>query len=319
MSFSFCLNRNELLISCGFGLLFQGIDLNPKGKLIQDSGRLICAVLRILERNRSPSAGHFKEVVSAMLTTEQNPKPPGLSTLEAGSPRSAEGCMSAPPALTKSTRKQFQAIACRFSSTTGYGATAHDKPSHPALFTGAEIANPELYARGNSQNSIPAVISDTTIQRRFSEAISYVTSPSHLGSSNGPNLGYLSFNQSYPASHFPGGLSDKLLVKHEPDRVTGYGRAPPIQFPYDGHGSSEPFSAYVSPSPSSGTHECLPDMWKLYSHPNRHPAPAQSVVSFSEDEGTSGEELSGCDLAGKIGGVLMPSASRFGAPNEFGL
>lgn len=319
MSFSFCLNKNELLISCGFGLLFQGVDLNPRGKLIQDSRRLICSVVKMLERNRSPSAGHFKEVASAILSSERSPKTSGLPTLETEFPQTSEGCMPAPPTLTKSTRKQFQAIACRLSSENGYGAMSNDKRNDPAFKNGSDVANPGLYSRSNGQNSISPAVSDTTMPHRYSEAVNHVTSSCHAGPSNGPCIDYLSFNNSYPASQLVEGLSEKLFIKNEPDRLIGYGRMQQPQFPYDGHGSSEPFSAYVSPSPSSGPHDSLPDMWKFYSDLNNGSAPTQSVVSFSEDEGTSGEELSGGDLGGKIGGIMMPSANGFCAPNRFGL
>ena len=320
MSFSFCLNKNELLISCGFGLLFQGIDLNPKGKLIQDSRRLICSVLRMLERNRSPSAGHFKEVAGAILSIERSPKASGLPTLETGSPPTSEECMPAPPTVTKSTRKQFQAIACRFSSETGYGATSNHKRNDSASNKGSDVANPGLYSRSNGQNSISPGVSDITIQRRYSEALSHITSPCHVGPSSGPSIDYLSFNNSYSGSQLVGGLSEKLLVKNEPDRGIGYGRIQqPPQFPYQCHGSSEMLSAYITPSPSSGPHDCLSDMWKFYSDMNNHSAPTHSVVSFSEDEGTSVEELSSGDLGGKIGGIMMTTANGFCAPNRFGL
>lgn len=317
MSFSFCLNKNELLVSCGFGLLFQGIDLNPEGKLIQDSRKLICSVLRLLERNGSPSAGHFKEVAGAILSTERSPKNLG-TPLETEPLQTSEGCMSAPSTLTKSTRKQFQAIACRFTSDTAYGATSDDKRNDPASKKGSEIANPGLCSRSNGQNSTLPAAPDA-IQRRYSEALTHITSSCHVGPSNGPYIDYLAFNNSYPAAQLIGGLSEKLLIKNEPDRIIGYGRIQQPQFPYDCHGSSEAFSTYITPSPSSGPHDCLSDMWKFYSDLNNNSAPTQSVVSFSEDEGTSGEEQSSGDLGGKIGGVMMPTADRFCAPNRFGL
>lgn len=319
MSFSFCLNKNELLISCGFGLLFQGIDLDPKGKLIQDSRRLICSVLRILERNRSPSAGHFKEVAGAILSIERSPKTSSRPALATESSKISEGGMPAPTTLTKSTRKQFQAIACRFSSDNGYGAASNHQRSGPASKKDSDITNSDLYSRNNGQNRITLAVSDTALQRRYSEAVNHITPLCHVGPSNSPSIDYSSFSNSYPASQVVGDLTERLLLKNEPDRIIGYGRIQLPQFPYDGHGSVEPFSAYITPSPSSGPPDCLPDIWKFYSDLNNNSAPTQSVVSFSEDEGTSGEELSSSDLIGKVGGIVMPAANGFCAPNRFGL
>ena len=312
MSFSFCLNKSELLISCGFGLLFQGIDLNPHGKLIQESRRLVCSVFKILERARSPSAGHFKEVACAMLTIAPSPKTPGPPALEAGGPPNPEGCMPAPSTLTKSSRKQLQTIACRFSSATGYGAAANDKSNRSPASSSSEIPNPERYACHNSPSISSPAMSDQAMPRRYSEAMSYVSSPCHVGPSQGPHMDHLSLSNSYPASHLPGGLS--LLVKPETDPVHGSSRAQPAQFPYGIHGSSNLFPTYMSISPSSGLYESSPDIWRSYSDP----APTQSVVSFSEDEGTSGEELSSGDRGG-IGGMMMPTVTGFIAPNQFGL
>ncbi len=42
MSFSICLNKDNVLLLAGFGLLYQTLGLDRKGKLIQDSQRLLC-------------------------------------------------------------------------------------------------------------------------------------------------------------------------------------------------------------------------------------------------------------------------------------
>ena len=317
MSFSFCLNKNELLISCGFGLLFQGVDLNPKGPLIQDSRRLISSVLRMLERNHSPSAGHFKEVAGAILAIERSPKISGPPALKAESLKPAEGCRPAPPTLTKPARKPLRAIACQFSPDTGYGAMSNEQRNDSTSNQGSDVANPGLYSRTNGQYNISPALSNATIQRRYSEAVDYLTSSCLAGPSNGLSIDYPSLSTSY---HSPvvGELTERLLIKNESDRTPGYGHIQLPQFPYDGQGSSETFSACMTPSSSSGTQDCLSDMWKFYSDLNHNSANTQSAVSFPEDEGARGEELTSSDLRGKIGGIMIP-ASGFCTPNGFGL
>src|SRR3954471_2100458 len=49
LSFSFCLNRNEVLVQAGFGLLFQTLGLARDGKLIKDCNRLIFSIMDMLE------------------------------------------------------------------------------------------------------------------------------------------------------------------------------------------------------------------------------------------------------------------------------
>ena len=48
MSFSFCLNKFDLLAVCGTTLLYQLADLKPDSKMMRDSERLVNAVISIL-------------------------------------------------------------------------------------------------------------------------------------------------------------------------------------------------------------------------------------------------------------------------------
>ena len=60
LSFSFCLNRNEVLVQAGFGLLFQTLGLARDGKLIKDSNRLVCSVMDMLERGSAAGSMEFR-------------------------------------------------------------------------------------------------------------------------------------------------------------------------------------------------------------------------------------------------------------------
>jgi len=62
LSFSFCLNRNEVLIQAGFGLLFQTLNLARDGKLIKDCNRLVCSVMDLLDRGSAAGSGEFRYV-----------------------------------------------------------------------------------------------------------------------------------------------------------------------------------------------------------------------------------------------------------------
>ena len=56
MSFSFCINRNEVLTLCGLSLLYQGLDLKQEGKLMKDGQRLVCTVVKCLDKAKAPGA-----------------------------------------------------------------------------------------------------------------------------------------------------------------------------------------------------------------------------------------------------------------------
>jgi hypothetical protein len=70
MSFSFCLNRNEMLTLCGLSLLCQGLDLKQEGKLMKDGQRLVCWVVKYLENVNAPGALDFRRLAASMITFE---------------------------------------------------------------------------------------------------------------------------------------------------------------------------------------------------------------------------------------------------------
>ncbi|PBP19092.1 fungal-specific transcription factor domain-containing protein [Diplocarpon rosae] len=79
MSFSFCLNKIEILTLCGLSILYQGLDLKQEGKLMKDGQRLAENVAQLLERAHAPGAAAFKSL-SASMTPEPTPRSlPGVA------------------------------------------------------------------------------------------------------------------------------------------------------------------------------------------------------------------------------------------------
>lgn len=70
LSFSFCVNKNELLISSGFGLLFQCLDLNTDGKLIKDNQRMLVSVVKLVEREKALSSQDLRKIASVVLAPD---------------------------------------------------------------------------------------------------------------------------------------------------------------------------------------------------------------------------------------------------------
>ena len=80
MSLSFCLNKHELLLLSGFGLLFQGLDLKEDGRFIWDNQRLVCSVIEILGRNVGLGALEFKRLACSILAVERFTVPSKFSS-----------------------------------------------------------------------------------------------------------------------------------------------------------------------------------------------------------------------------------------------
>jgi hypothetical protein len=297
MSFSFCLNKNELLILSGFGLLFQGLDLKEEGKLIKESQRLVCSAIGILERSHATGASSFKKIASSLVPIDY------LTNLvedDANAGRSPGMSMLGPQTL-KSTRKQLQAIASRFSFG-GSRAMKDELPlSRRATMSALPTDDMPRYSRADSQLSLTSVQSEPALRRLSSESGGRLTPPRSVTSEQ-TNLDYLSFHQeSISAAADQAAVSDWNLVGYVDD--TGL-------LPYDQtptQPSVEALGLCGDASTTWGTHEWSPESWGLQDSISTHSASAYSTFSVSEESLASAEELSGYDFGTEYRGYAMPN------------
>src|SRR5215469_6471240 len=123
LSFSFCLNKAELLALSGFGLLFQGLDLDRNGALMKDIQRLLRSLIEILDRSVPIVSIEFRRITSSLSMAGSAPmRSPMLSR------HSSESNLSAVEDSMKATQQQMKAIASRFSSS-GPGKFTRQDPS----------------------------------------------------------------------------------------------------------------------------------------------------------------------------------------------
>ena len=327
MSFSFCLNRNEVLILSGFGLLFQGLDLNREGKLIKDNQRLVCSVIELLERAFAPGAAEFKKVACSMLSIERFAKDSSPST--AALQQKPAIPMPAPRDTTKSARKQLQAIASRFSFSANRAAKQEPTAARRATVpkTGAENNIP-AFARHNSQLSISSARSEPAIIYAARQRSVNPPTPSHSDSAmvvpgarqrtpahreqqpirmattlEGPNLDYLPFGNdpvpTYPLTQ----RSNKASVSaNEWERLLGSLDSGQSNIYDNIYGGSAAGSSSADMLPhhaplDDGRFAWSPDAWGGGSELNIL-GPTKSVLSSSEESLTSGEDVSSCDQGG---------------------
>lgn len=173
MSFSFCLNRDELLVLAGFGLLFQNLNLESNSKILKDNQKMVNAVSGILKKSRAPCASEFGRVVSAFLPpqpTKEKPakvkpakKPHALEetppvsespkALPALSRHNSDSVVIVNPvsSLPASTRNHIKAIASRLTSSE----------KTPKLDSGesrrATVHNISLHPKGVASQSQPSL------------------------------------------------------------------------------------------------------------------------------------------------------------------
>lgn len=109
LSLSHCVNKDELLITAGFGLFYQNLELDEDCRLFKDTSKIIGNIVCILERDGKPSADAMVRLGCAFLpvvrSADDVDSPPTESSTGSLRRTSAE----------LATDKQFQSNANRYT------------------------------------------------------------------------------------------------------------------------------------------------------------------------------------------------------------
>lgn len=128
MSFSFCLNKTDLLVSCGMALLYQSLGLKQDSKMLKDNERLVNAVSNIVGRTKAASAYDFKRIASLVIAAEEPPQalptPPG---------QSPDASMAAPPRHKSPTSKSKKKPSAPMIQAQPYSLGRHPSISETDL------------------------------------------------------------------------------------------------------------------------------------------------------------------------------------------
>lgn len=314
MSFSFCLNMNELLLVAGFGLLFQGLDLNRKGKWIQDSQRLVSYAINVIGRNGGSGTAEFKQLAYSMINVNRETKAAQSPKIGSKTRRKSDSGIPTPKTGAKSARKQLQEIASRFSNPSRTMKQENLKsPREPKPPASDSLAsNPHFFDRNESQNSVSSVVSDPTAEQGYLDAVSSISS-CQAPSNAPPGYDFLVSHDLVPYFSLPS------MASEPPTKESDYGlvatqqtNGPPCENIFN---SSPVLNNYISVSQAA--FDWPVEVWELPSDLQANAPSARSVLSLSEEEVTSGEALSICDQTGEFQGILMPTVDGFGSLDGF--
>jgi len=330
LSFSFCLNRNEILVQAGFGLLFQTLSLDQDGKLIKDCQRTVCSVIEMLDRNSATGAAAFRRIGCAMVSVPRAEKTLPISI----SRHNSEGSMPAPQDTFRATQKHLKAIASRFTPSS----SKHSRNGSNDSARRATIAtiSPSVTQHTNQSTSSLASIRSEPQHARSEPTMSPLTHRSSItGHSkhrpststsaalhHNPNLDYLSFARDPLSSYSFTTLAttngngkievsptdwERLLSSLDNGQTniydTIYG-GPPV----DGLLDVPPLSA------GAEAHLAwAPGVWGLGATGSQQPP--QSVLSFSDESLTSGEDYGNCEYGNGSGeqvfhGIMIPESGN---------
>ncbi|KAF2628359.1 hypothetical protein BU25DRAFT_409924 [Macroventuria anomochaeta] len=335
LSFSFCLNRNEVLVQAGFGLLFQTLNLARDGKLVKDCNRLVCSVMDMLERSSAAGSMEFRRTGCSMITVPRVAAP-------ALSRHNSERSMGAPMDTLRATQKTLKAIAARFSP----GAMKASRNDFEARRATLPTISPNDGVHGNpSSTSLSSIRSEPHIARSEptmsppTQNRAFCSMPNNrrpnLTSQPAAhrNIDFLSFNSDALRNHSLVPTTVKTEVSTSDwERLLGSldgGQTNIYDNIYGGPAAEALLDVPLSTSNATDSSaNWSPDTWDWNSYGTA--APPRSVLSFSDESLTSGEEFSSnsCEFGTPgsdrmYAGIMIPDMSTptglAGLDGNFGL
>lgn len=160
LSFAFCLNRDDLLVTSGFGLLFQGLGLEASSKILKDNHKMIHAVMGILDKSSAPCAPEFRKVACQFIPSPPSPKQKTSDVAKANklptlSRHNSDSAVPSNerPSSSSSTKKQLKAIASRFTANSLSKKPVLDVADHRR----ATVHSISLHPQGVPSQSVPSL------------------------------------------------------------------------------------------------------------------------------------------------------------------
>ena len=290
MNYTFPLHRRALLLTAGFSVLWQSIDLDHESKLIKDNQKSLSLVLTMLARENSVSAIEFQRIVTASMPIEGRRQ---LSPKHINIDSPAAKLLSSMPApgakdAARSTKKQLQAIASRFSS---FKHTSRPEETRRATVpaTGSHPYSPQ--PRPGSTASLSSTRSAPVMNLSTPSPLSH---PRNLTGQSAINLDYFPIGEELGDNSMTSASSSTMLPPRKPMQASptiANASWDNLMHTFDpgnalfgtpnGQSSHMPGSEWLSES-----------SWDLPSmdYASKANVP-QSLLSFSGDSMASGEDL----------------------------
>lgn len=117
MNYTFPSNKQDLLMSATFSILWQCMQLDEESKLIKDNQKSLNMLLSKVTRENSGAGAELRRVVSSFVTLNKTgSSTPGQIDVDAASDSRSSSMAAPASAKHKSARKQIHAIASKLSS-----------------------------------------------------------------------------------------------------------------------------------------------------------------------------------------------------------
>ena len=284
MNYTFPLNKSELLLSSGFFLLWQCLDLEDDSKLFRDNQKSLNGLLTILLRD-SPMVGlEFQRVASTYITISGLSRPAVSSSSHMDINQAARhlNLMPAPDPKHKSARKSIQAIASRFNPSSSKQKTEASARSRSSPINGSLSISPQL-----------RTLSSTSLSSTRSAPVMPMVSPQPRQLQPRPRP--FEVQPAINLDYFPLGDPNNSSESTSRARTPAKGQLHLTDTAWeqlltnidltDTTPQDELDAAFQDWTPAPD-----PDVWSIGDLTAKAAVP-QSVMSFSEESLTSGEDL----------------------------
>ncbi|OPB37079.1 Zn2Cys6 transcriptional regulator [Trichoderma guizhouense] len=320
MSFSFCMNKCDLLAVCALTLLYQAIDLKRDSKLLREDERLVNDVLQTLRKNQSPGFVDLERAASVLITVT-DPSGPAAMNKHVRKPSVATGSRRASPPTSYPKQQNSPPLGQFPTSASDTDLTRHqDKARWMSNMAGLQGSNGEVQPVSSRQSfdghrqerqhsaSRMSRLSPNAQARQNLDYLSlndtpftnkHATSPTSMPAqtagmqTNGQN--FMNNGQSAKTPNMTGADWEALVGSMDSGMNNVYDVI---------YGGASIEAAMAGHSTGS---EWSPDSWDLSNFNigefGNNPAPPQSVLSMSDESLSSGEEVSPSELGLGLGSI----------------
>lgn len=316
MSFSFCLNKPDLLTLCGMSLLYQTIELKQDGRLMREDERLVNAVLKMLCNGAAPGSMAFTKVARLLINVDSNTMPPTTNgEMPTQTAPTRNGVASSPDSRARkqswSRNSRLTAVATASESDLLQQQEKLRRMTMPS----STAQRPEFYRTTPSRQSFESLPSDDVgeLQKRR-QATQAQSNMDYIALSSDGTPGRSQSSspiqtrqqpQLLAATDHNSGLPTKISAVTEWEALLG-SMDGGINNVYDAIYGGPPLVENIPPA--STTTDWSPDSWDLANFNlgngagangdfgNGGPGAPQSVLSLSDESLSSGEEVAPSEL-----------------------
>ncbi|KAI0479570.1 fungal-specific transcription factor domain-containing protein [Xylaria cf. heliscus] len=215
MSFSFCLNKTDVLVLCGMTLLYQSLELKHDSKLIKDIERLTNVVLKMLQKARAAGICDLQRV-ARMLIMVGEPSQPSSMQKSPGMPMAAPPRTSPPASVFTKGSPYGRHPGAAMSETD---LLSQQEKIRRMTIPSSSATRPELY-RTQSRASFDHTSTDQPTSRRDHHfSISQIQQSMMRMSPNRkakPNMDYLSLGNNATSNPQPPSPNQNRMPPSQP-------------------------------------------------------------------------------------------------------